>query len=150
MPRVTRRRTIAAAPQEIWKVVADPYHLPRWWPDTQRVENVTGSGRGTKWTQVLATRDGRRGVRADYRCVGSTRPVRFAFEQIVEGSPFEKFLRASQTEIKLEPEDAGTRVTLTADQQLRGLSRFGGLMMRRAAKRRLSDALDGLDEAVGA
>ncbi len=47
-------------------VVTDPYHLPRWWPNTQRVENVSeGDPADRSWTQVLVTRDGR-GVRADY------------------------------------------------------------------------------------
>ena len=70
MPRVTRRRRLDAPPGRIWPVVSDPYHLPRWWPRTQRVENVTegGGDRGRKWTQVLETRDGR-AIRADYRCV---------------------------------------------------------------------------------
>ena len=51
MARAVRRRRIAAPPSAIWAVVADPYHLPRWWPNTQRVENVSGSGEDGSWTQ---------------------------------------------------------------------------------------------------
>lgn len=149
MPRVSRRRRIAAAPNDIWRVIADPYHLPRWWPKTQRVENVSDvSGKGRKWTQVLETRDGR-GIRADFRCVSSATDERYVYEQLLEGTPFAAFLRALTTDIRLEADGATTRVTLAIDQQLKGLSRFGSLMMRRATRRTLSEALDGLAGAVG-
>lgn len=149
MPRVTRKRRIDASPRAIWSVVSDPYHLPRWWPQTQRVENVSsGAPKGRKWTQVLETKDGR-GVRADYRCVSAASDERYVFEQLIEGSPFERILKSSRTEIHLSPEGAGTSVTMRNEQKLRGLSRMGGFMMRRATGRKLSQALDGLDGATG-
>ena len=78
MPRVVRRRRLPATAQEIWSVISDPYHLPRWWPRTQRVENVTGGdGTGRRWTQVLETRDGR-GVRADYQCTSAASGERYS------------------------------------------------------------------------
>jgi uncharacterized protein YndB with AHSA1/START domain len=148
MPRVVRRRKLDASPSDVWPVVSDPYHLPRWWPRTQRVENVSsGDATGRKWTQVLETRDGR-GVRADFRCTSSASPERYIFEQLIEGTPFEKILRSSRTEIRLQPEGAGTEVTLASEQKLRGLSRMGGFMMRRATGRTLSEALNGLEGAL--
>src|SRR5690606_27795067 len=70
MPRVSRRRTIEAPVGEVWKLVSDPYSLPRWWPRTARVENVDSrdGGRRSQWTKVLETAEGR-GVRADFRCL---------------------------------------------------------------------------------
>ena len=148
MPRVTRKRRLDVSPPEIWSVVSDPYHLPRWWPRTQRVENVSGGElKGRRWTQVLETKDGR-GIRADYRCVSASTPKRYVFEQLLEGTPFEGFLSSASTEIRLEPEGVGTRVTLESRQRLRGLSRLGGLMMRRATGRTLAEALGGLEQAV--
>jgi hypothetical protein len=130
-------------------VISDPYHLPRWWPRTQRVENVTGGdGKGRRWTQVLETRDGR-GVRADYRCTSAAAGERYIYEQQLDDSPFEAILKSATTEIRLQPTDGVTEVTLASEQRLRGLSRFGGLMMRRATGRTLSAALEGLDRAVG-
>jgi len=35
-------------------------------------------------------------------------------------------------------------------RKLRGLARFGGVQMRRAARRELDEALDHLDQALGA
>src|SRR5918999_883087 len=149
MPRVVRRRRVDAPPGRVWSVVSDPYHLPRWWPRTQRVENVTsGAPKGRKWTQVLETRDGR-GVRADYRCVSAANRERYVFEQLIEGTPFARILRSSRTEIRLAPDDGGTEVTMQSEQRLRGLSRFGGFMMRRATGRTLSEALAGLEHASG-
>ena len=149
MPRVTRRRRLDASPGAVWSVVSDPYHLPRWWPRTQRVENVTPvEGKGRTWTQVLETRDGR-GVRADYRCISAANRERFVFEQLIADTPFERILRSARTEIRLAPDDAGTEVTIQIEQRLRGLSRLGGFMMRRAIGRTAGEALAGLEQASG-
>ena len=40
MPTARRSRTIAAPAQELWDVIRDPHHLPRWWPRVTRVEDV--------------------------------------------------------------------------------------------------------------
>jgi uncharacterized protein YndB with AHSA1/START domain len=144
---VVRRRRNAAPAGTLWDVISDPYHLPRWWPRTQRVENVTGAPEERSWTQVLETKDGR-GIRADYRCVEAAAGERYVYEQTVEGTPFERFLRRGRTEIELEPQDGETKVTLVSDQRLRGLSRLGSPMMRRATGRTLAEALAGLEKAA--
>jgi uncharacterized protein YndB with AHSA1/START domain len=151
MARVVRRRRIAAPASALWAVITDPYHLPRWWPNTQRVENVSEDESAERsWTQVLGTRGGR-GVRADFRCVERSDGERYVFEQTVEGTPFERFVRRARTEIELEPQNGDTKVTMALDRQLRGLSRLGSPMMRRAIGRTLNEALDGLETvATGA
>ncbi len=148
MARVVRRRRIAAPASALWSVVTDPYHLPRWWPNTQRVENVSaGDPAERSWTQVLETRDGR-GVRADYRCVDATDGERYVFEQTLEGTPFERFVKRVRTEIQLRPLNGETDVTMSLDRRLRGLSRLGSPMMRRAIGRTLNEALAGLETAA--
>jgi len=150
LPRVIRRRRLPASPGEIWSVVSDPYHLPRWWPRTQRVENVSegGGAKGRKWTQVLETRDGR-AIRADFHCTDAAAAAHYSYEQLIAGTPFEGFLESARTEITIEPEGGGTQVTLESEQRLRGLSRLGGFMMRRATKRTLNEALRGLERVSG-
>jgi uncharacterized protein YndB with AHSA1/START domain len=150
MPRVTRRRTVAAAPAEVWKLVSDPYSLPRWWPRTKRVESVDrkGGGRRSSWTKVLSTAEGR-GVRADYRCVSSAEPERYVWEQQLDGTPFARHLRESRLEIALRPEGDATAVSLTSAQKLRGMSRLGSPMMRGAQGKTLDEALDGIEAALG-
>jgi uncharacterized protein YndB with AHSA1/START domain len=148
MPNVARRRVIDAPVESVWTLVSDPHHLPRWWPDTIRVENVRGGpGKRSQWTSVLETKSGR-GVRADYRCLSSAAEERFVFEQDVAGTPFERILRSSVTEIRLEPEGGATAVRIESRQTLRGLSRLGSPMMRSATRRKLDQALDGLEEVV--
>jgi len=150
MPRVTRRRTIAAPVDEVWQLVSDPYSLPRWWPRTGRVESVDlkPEGRRSQWTKVLETAEGR-GVRADFRCLSSAEGERYVWEQQLAGSPFERHLRSSTVEIGLSAVDGGTEVSITSEQKLRGTSRLGSPLMRGGQGKILEAALDGLEAALG-
>jgi uncharacterized protein YndB with AHSA1/START domain len=144
VPSVTRARTIRASSQTLWDVIADPAHLPRWWPDVVRVEDATPLA----WTTVLSTPKGAT-VRADFTRMTADEPRRIAWRQEIEESPFERILSENVTEVELEPEgDGSTRVELRAVQRLRGYSRFGGFLFRRATRRKLEAALDGLERAV--
>ena len=151
MPRVTRRRTIAAPVNEVWELISDPYSLPRWWPRTSRVESVDRKpeGRRSQWTKVLETAEGR-GVRADFRCLSAAEGERYVWEQQLAGSPFERHLRSSTVEIGLQPAAEGTEVSIVAEQKLRGMSRLGSPMMRGGQGKILEEALDGLETALGA
>ena len=143
--KVSSTKTIRAPRDELWELIVDPYHLPRWWPRVQRVEEVTDDA----WTKVMMSSRGR-AVRSDYTRVETEPPGRMVWRHEVEESPFERLLNESLIEIELEPEgDERTRVRLTADQSLRGKTRFGGMMVRRATKRNLDEALDGLKRAFG-
>jgi uncharacterized protein YndB with AHSA1/START domain len=145
MPRVRRSRTVAAPSDAVWSLVSDPHHLPRWWPQVQRVEEVTADA----WTKVLRTPRGKT-VRADYSRVEWEPPRRIVWRQEVEESPFEAILDEAVTTIELEPDgDGATRVELRAEQELHGRYRFGGFMLRRATRRQLDEALDGIEQAVG-
>lgn len=147
MPRVTRKRTVAAQAGEVWALISDPYNLPRWWPRTMRVEGVDGEGAGAEWTSVLGTAEGR-GVRADFRCSEVTEGERFVWEQQLTRTPFERHLRSYDVAIDLHDEDGGTAVSLAVTQGLRGLSRLGSPMMRRAQGTTLDEALDGIERAL--
>lgn len=141
MPTVRRSRTLRATPEELWAIVGDPYHLPRWWPRVTRVENVEGNA----FTQVLTTSKGVP-VRADFRVVESAAPSVRRWEQQLVNTPFQRILVASAIELRLEPADAATtRVAIMLAQRLRGLGLLGGLMVRSAARRQLDGALDGLE-----
>lgn len=148
MPRVSRSRTIGASPDRVWDLVSDPHNMPRWWPRIVRVEDVEGKGERARWTAVLQTDRGA-AVRADFRCYGASNRARYAWKQDLDGTPFERILRESRVEVRLEPEGEGdTRVQLASDERLRGLARFGAMMMRGATRRRLEEALDGIHLAV--
>lgn len=149
MARVTRTRTVEAPIGDVWGLVSDPYNLPRWWPRTARVENVddkTG-GRRARWTKVLATAEGR-GVRADFRCVSAAERERYVWEQELEGTPFERHLKGLRVEVGLRERDGGTEVSLTEEQALKGMSKLGSPLMRRARGDVLNEALDGIERAL--
>lgn len=147
----TRQRVIEAPVGEVWKVIEDPYQMPRWWPGVERMEGVEGE----RFTQVFKTRR-KRTVRADFRLLASEPPGgeytsgHRTWEQEVAGTPFEPVLTESITEIALDPGDGDTtRVTLAQRQKLRGYSKTGAWAMRSATGKRLDEALDGLARLFG-
>jgi uncharacterized protein YndB with AHSA1/START domain len=140
VPTTKRSRTIRATPAELWTIVGDPYHLPRWWPRVMRVEAVDSGA----FTQVLTTERGRT-VRADFRLTVLEEPDRVAWAQEVEGTPFERVLDSSTVTITLRPDGDGTKVTLEQQQKMRGMSQLGGPLVRKAARGVLDEALDGLE-----
>jgi uncharacterized protein YndB with AHSA1/START domain len=142
MATARRSRTVAAAPQRVWELIEDPHHMARWWPGVARMESVQDD----HWTQVFLTKKGRP-VRVDFRLVDSEPPWRRCWEQEIAGTPFERVLNESIIEILLEPEDGGTHITIEQRQKLRGYSRTGGLLLRRATQAKLDEALDGIDRA---
>ena len=146
MPTVTRTRTIAAAPERIWTEIADPERLVAWWPRAQRVEEATGKA----WTLVLGSGKGDRALRADFTLLASDHPRASSWRHEVDESPFARVLSSSETDIRLEPKgDGTTRVSISERIALRGISRLGGWQMRRAIKRKLDAALEGLDRLLG-
>ena len=142
MPRTTRRRTLRAPAEEVWKVVADPHHFPRWWPRVERVEAVDRD----RWTKVFMTTKGKP-VRADFVLVESRPPSLRVWRQEVEDSPFERVLDDAITQVRIEPAGDGVEVTIEQRQKLRGMARFGRFLVRRATGRLLDEALDGLERA---
>ena len=143
MPAVTRRRRIDAPRERIWRLVSDPHSLPRWWPRVQRVEEASEEA----WTKVL-TSDRGKPVRADYTRTATEEPTRLEWQQELVETPFERMLSESKLTITLEDAGESTEVALTSREKLRGLARFGGLMVRRAARKRLDEALERLALAV--
>lgn len=140
---ITRSRTLAAAPEAVWRVLADPRSLARWWPRVERVKGITSEG----WTTVLRSERGR-AVRADWRLDGQEAGRRRAWAQEIEGTPFAKVLAERRVEATVEPAGDGTRVTIELRQRGRGMARFGRFMLRRAARKELDGALAGLEKAA--
>ncbi len=146
MPTTRRSRTLASSPERVWEVVGDPSHMARWWPEVRRMEGVSED----RFTQVFMTKKGRM-VRVDQFLLEAQPPGsagdprgQMRWTQEIEGTPFERVLEESVTEVLLQAAGAGTRVTISQSQKLRGYSRTGGFLLRRATKRKLDEALDGL------
>lgn len=143
MATARRSKVFAVAPQRVWELIEDPHHMPRWWPGVARMEGVEED----RFTQVMVTKKGRP-VRLDFLLVESDPPWRRAWQQEVEGTPFARVLEEAITEVLLEPEAEGTRVTIAQRQKLRGYSKTGGFLLRRATRAKLDEALDGLERLL--
>jgi carbon monoxide dehydrogenase subunit G len=128
--------------EELWDVVRDPHHLPRWWPRVSRVEGVEGDA----FTEVLTTAKGKL-VRADFTLIAADEAGRrLTWAQQLEGSPFARLLSNAETEVQLASQGQDTDVTIELRQSLTGVfPRFGSYLVRRAAARTLEEALDGLE-----
>ena len=145
MASVSGQIALAAAPEKVWAQVSDPRQLSRWWPRVVRVE-LDGDA---AFTEVLTTEKGR-DVRADYVIAENRPPHRWRIVQELEETPFAAVLRESQTTLELQPIGAdATELSITLERKPRGLGRFGGPMMKRAAKRQLDEALGRLGEIHG-
>src|SRR6516162_777354 len=114
MTTARRQRRFAVPPDEVWKIVQDPHHMPRWWPGVKRMEAIEDE----HFTQVFMTKKGR-AVRADNYLIEAQPPGIRAGEpgfikwgQEIEGTPFERVLSESITEVHLQGEDGGTLVTI--------------------------------------
>ena len=143
MATARRTRVVAAAPQRVWELLEDPHHMPRWWPGVARMEGVEED----RFTQVMVTKKGRP-VRLDFLLVESDPPWRRAWQQEVDGTPFARVLETAVTEVLLEPEAEGTKVTIAQSQKLRGYSKTGGFLLKRATQAKLDEALDGLERLL--
>jgi uncharacterized protein YndB with AHSA1/START domain len=167
VPTAHRTRTIAASRQELWDVLGDPHHLPRWWPRVNRVEAVTlkGTGEPEAFTEVLMGPSGKI-VRADFLLLDSVEQQQIVWSQQVENTPFARVLRSAETDISLADghgsEGPATEVTIELRQELQGfrgsgamsmrlsgISRFGSPLVHRAAISTINEALDGLERIVG-
>ena len=144
MASANRSRTLNASQEDVWALIADADHMPRWWPGVARVESVSDD----HFTQVFKTKKGR-SVRLDFQVVESDPPSRRAWAQEIAGTPFERVLNRSVITVELKPAGAGTEVTLSQEQKLRGYSRTGGFMLKRATRGKLDEALDGLERLFG-
>ena len=166
MPTARASRRIAAPAEELWAVVSDPHHLPRWWPRVTRVEDV----REGAFTEVMRTKKGKT-VRADFQLLeleAATHTVRW--DQLIEGTPFAAALASSETELRLVPAgpQAGSlagasqqtdvtielRQTMSSGRASRpagvrsprfGIETWGARMVRKAAQATIEEALEGLE-----
>src|SRR5687767_7834887 len=143
MPKVSRSELIDAPAERIWELVTDPYSLPRWWPRVQRVEEVSPNA----WTIVMASDRGKP-IRADYTRTVAEPPTLLEWQQELTETPFERLLSEARVRIQIGDRPDGSAVEITAIERLRGLSRLGGFMVRRATRKRLDEALERLALAV--
>lgn len=144
MATVRRSRALAAPPEKVWRTVGDPQQLARWWPKVVRVEALTGG----RFTEVLQTERGR-DMRADWVVLEEVAGERWRAAQELEGTPFERVLAQAEKAVVLQSAGEGTLVTLELRRRMRGLSRLGGVFLRKASSLQLDSALEALESMYG-
>ena len=145
MATTRRSRALAASPEKVWRTTGDPQQLARWWPKVVRVEGLSGG----HFTEVLQTERGR-DMRADWVVVEELACEHWRAVQELQGTPFERVLAHAEKAVTLQPAGEGTLVTLELRRRMRGLSRLGGVFLRKASSLQLDSALDALESIYGA
>jgi uncharacterized protein YndB with AHSA1/START domain len=131
---ITASRVLVASREDVWALVAEPYHLPDWWPAYTGVEpDRRGLAEGARWTVVRS------------RTPGFLRKPRGKGLIVIQRvSPGEElaWLDLSQdveAGLRLEDEGRGTRATAFVDGPLWRLLAEGARGLPRLAVARLYD-----------
>lgn len=131
---ITASRVLLASREDVWAIVAEPYHLPDWWPAYSGVEpDRRGLAEGARWTVLRS------------RTPGFLRKPRGKGLIVIQRvSPGEElaWLDLSQNVeagIRLEDEGRGTRATAFVDGPLWRLLAEGARGLPRLAVARLYD-----------
>jgi uncharacterized protein YndB with AHSA1/START domain len=131
---ITASRVLLASRGDVWALVAEPYHLPDWWPAYTGVEpDRRGLAEGARWTVLRS------------RTPGFLRKPRGKGLIVIQRvSPGEElaWLDLSQNVeagLRLEDEGRGTRATAFVDGPLWRLLAEGARGLPRLAVARLYD-----------
>jgi uncharacterized protein YndB with AHSA1/START domain len=127
--RMHASRELLAPTSDVWALLAEPYHLPDWWPSVSGVEpDRRGVAAGARW-QVLAGNEPtlfRRPAAAGTLLVTAAEPLRLLSFQLVA----EKL----DVTVELEP-TAADRTLATITVEGPWLISFRRTLARRAANR---------------
>jgi uncharacterized protein YndB with AHSA1/START domain len=131
---ITASRVLVASREDVWARVAEPYHLPDWWPAYSGVEpDRRGLAEGARWTVLRS------------RTPGFLRKPRGKGLIVIQRvSPGEElaWLDLSQNVeagLRLEDEGRGTRATAFVDGPFWRLLAEGARGLPRLAVARLYD-----------
>ena len=103
---------VEAPAADVWKLVSDPYNLPRWWPRTGGWRTWTARGRQAQPAGPRCWRPPRAGRAADFRCISSAEGERYVGSSRSRGLRSSATCAASRVEIELRRGDGGTEVSL--------------------------------------
>ena len=131
---ITASRVLLAPRVDVWAIVAEPYHLPDWWPAYTGVEpDRRGLAEGARWT-VLRSRTP--GFLRKPRGKGQIVIRRVSTAEELAWLDLAQTIEAG---IRLEDEGRGTRVTAFVDGPFWRLFAEGARGLPRIAVARLYD-----------
>ena len=122
MPRYVAERTLVAPVEDVWAFLAEPYHLPDWWPGLGGVQpDRRGVAPGARWTIQASGARGDEPLRPLFGPGMLKRPNAAGTLLIIDVAPrrrlsFQLVNEGITAEIDLEPVDERhTEVVLTVD-----------------------------------
>jgi uncharacterized protein YndB with AHSA1/START domain len=131
---ITASRLLLASREDVWAIVAEPYHLPDWWPAYTGVEpDRRGLVEGARWTVLRS------------RTPGFLRKPRgkglIVIQHVSPGEELAWLDLSQQVEagLRLEDEGRGTRATAFVDGPFWRLVAEGARGLPRLAVARLYD-----------
>ena len=115
MPEMQRSATIAATPNVIWSIVADPGRASEWMPDVRERRLLTHGplGVGSRWEERGSLHD--KPYMVTHEITEWQPPTRFSYRQ-VDAKRNSEWLET----VSLEPRDAGVRVTIALEFRFPG------------------------------
>lgn len=133
MRTVSCSQVVARTPSEVWDVLADYAGISRWACSVSHSTSLTSAATG--YGAVRRVQVGRDALRE--RVIGWHVDRRLSY--VIDGLP--KVVRRAVTTWTLEPDGAGTRITVTNDVSTRPpfLARPVGRRLGRATQRLLTD-----------
>jgi uncharacterized protein YndB with AHSA1/START domain len=152
MMKVTRSKTVAAAPAAVWDVVSSVERLPDWLTFAEAAEIMEG-GDGVGRVHRIHGHWGDRRSEVDQRITEWEPPRLLTWvhdAERLDGRPAPRFARSTRFEVRLAAQPGGTRVTLASVQvpasPLKGLVMlvFGGRELAQSYER----SLERLEAAV--
>jgi len=133
---VSATRTIAAPPDALWPLLDDPQRMGEWFAFAERFEVLGGEGVGRR--QRMHGRWGRKRSEIDQVIVAHDPPRRLAWRHEAErldGRPAPRFAATTTFSATLEPDGAGTRVTLHNTLEGHGFGKLIAPMALRQARK---------------
>jgi uncharacterized protein YndB with AHSA1/START domain len=131
---ITASRVLLASREDVWAIVAEPYHLPDWWPAYTGVEpDRRGLVEGARWTVLRS------------RTPGFLRKPRgkglIVIQRVSAGEELAWLDLSQNVEagLRLEDEGRGTRATAFVDGPFWRLLAEGARGLPRLAVARLYD-----------
>ena len=145
MPSLEEQVLIAAPPEPIFAMLAQPERGPEWTPNLVHVERISQVEAGPGLETALVANVGGRPSHGRGRCVAWDPPLLLVLESMLDVGV------TSRTTFELQPLPVGTRLFARVEYTLppKGLGRLvGGLLGDTLARRDLRRALANLKQLV--
>jgi uncharacterized protein YndB with AHSA1/START domain len=145
MPTLQEQILIAAPPEPIFAMLAQPERGPEWTPNLLQVERISPIEAGPGLETALVANVGGRPSQGHGRCVAWDPPLLMVLESALDVGV------TSRTTFELQPLGAGTRLVARVEYTLppKGLGKLvGSLLGDTLARRDLKRALSNLKQIV--